>query len=173
MIQIIFTILLVLWVFVLIWSFSVAPYVPTKSTDIDRIDRILALQSWNKFLEIWPGDGRVIFTLATRHPNTHFTGIELSPLLYMFLKIRVWTYSLKNVTILFADALRHDISKYDAIYVFWTDTTVNTLIAPKINAELKGTGKFLSYGFPIDSWEGQYTRIKEKTTVLALHLYQR
>lgn len=63
---------------------SLAPFVPTKTRDLERVARILDLQPGETFLEIGSGTAKVSLFLAKKFPESKIEGIELSPLFYLF-----------------------------------------------------------------------------------------
>jgi tRNA G46 methylase TrmB len=47
---------------------SLAPWVPTKKTDLERINQIAQLKKGEKFLEIGCGDAKVCHFIAKNNP---------------------------------------------------------------------------------------------------------
>lgn len=152
---------------------SVAPFVPSFSKDLDRINRIVDLKKWQKFLEIWSWTARVSSYIAKNNPDSEVYGIELAfPLfLYSYLKNKCFWY--KNLKIMFWNALKLDFSQYDIIYVYWLIESVNNLIKPKIINEIKEEAKFVSYVFEIKQWDYKYELNKETNKDLSIHIYSK
>lgn len=52
---------------------SMAPWVPTRSKDIQRLLELLHMSPGEKFLEIGSGDGRVSLAVARTFTRAHIT----------------------------------------------------------------------------------------------------
>lgn len=116
-----------------VFSFaSLAPWVPTRRKDFERIAGIVGLRDGERFLEIGCGTAGVSLYMARKHPSSKITGIELSPFFYAISKTRAAASGLKNVEILFGNALNLDLGAYDAVYVFGLPDTVTKKVFPKI-----------------------------------------
>ena len=127
--------------------FSLAPWSPTRKIDFERINKILKLKKGEKFLDMWCGDSRVGLYLAKRNPKAHIVGIELSPILYLISKIRIWWSGLQNIEVIYGNALHQTLKKYDAIYIFWLPETIHEKVVPKLKQETKKDIRFISYSF--------------------------
>lgn len=104
--------------------FSLAPWFPTDSEDLERILDIIQLKKGERVLEIGCGTASVSLALARHHPEAHIVGIELSPFFYLISKIRTQMSSLKNIEIIYGNALHLDLSLFDVIYIFGMPKTV-------------------------------------------------
>ena len=75
-----------MWGWIFLWialpiiyaGISLAPWVPTRKRDIERLQDILRLQSGECFLEIGCGDARVCRAIAKMFPKNEIFGIELA-----------------------------------------------------------------------------------------------
>ncbi len=150
---------------------SLAPFVPTRSSDLERIAKILDLKKWEKFLEIGAGTAKVSLFLGKRFPESQITGIELSPFFYILAKVRVWFFGTKNVDILFGDALKKDLWIYDVLYVFGLPETISRKLAPKLLREMKTHSRFFSYCFEMTSSDFLQKKHKESPEILAIYEY--
>lgn len=68
------------------------------------------------------------------------------------------------------NAFVHDLSGYDAVYVFLMPETYEK-IRPKFETELKPGARVVSYVWPIPGWEP--TRVDEQIGALKMHYYER
>src|SRR5436190_906790 len=66
---------------------SLAPWVPTRKRDLERILRLAALKSGETFYELGCGDARVARYVARQRPDVHVVGIEMSPILYAIARL--------------------------------------------------------------------------------------
>lgn len=156
----------------LICSFiSLAPWVPTKKSDLERIHKLLHLQKWQKFLEIWCGTAQVSLYVANKFPKAEVIGIELSPILYVFSKIRVFFSGQKNISIIFWNALHLDFSKYDVLYVFGLPETISQKLFPKLEYWLKENAYLLSYCFQMKNNAFIEEKFKEKAEWNSIYKY--
>jgi SAM-dependent methyltransferase len=92
-----------------------APWVPTRKNDYERIVKLANLQPGMFFYDLGSGNGEMLFYLSRRY-DINCIGIEISPILYLYSKIKSLFY--KKVNILYGNFYKHDISKADVIYVF-------------------------------------------------------
>ncbi len=166
--ELIFYIILLISIFSF---FSLAPWVPTKSSDLSRIHKILWLKPWEKFLEIWCWTAKVSLYLAKHNPEAHVTGIELSPLLFIFSKLRVYFSGLKNINIIYWNALKQDFSTFDVFYIFGLPETVTKKIAPKLLEQMNDTARFFSYCFIMNNDNFIQTQHKEQKNVYSIYEY--
>lgn len=162
---------IVLLSLVIAWA-SLAPWVPTRTKDLERINKIAKLKPRQTFLEMGCGNGRVCSYIAKKNPQAKVIGIELAFLFYLFTKIRVVLFGPKNLQIVFGNALKYDISKVDVLYVFGLIDTVNTQIKEKVLREMKANAKLISYMFAMKEWKGKQKTYKEAPKIPAIHVYQ-
>ncbi|MDD4152028.1 MAG: hypothetical protein PHR68_05415 [Candidatus Gracilibacteria bacterium] len=166
-------IIILLLIILVFGFFSLAPYVPTKGKDLERINNILREAPWENFYEIGCGDGKVSYFIAKNNPEKTVIGIELSPLFYIISKIRYFLNPLKNLKIIYGNALNSDFSKYDIFYVFGLEETLENKLKPKLEKEMKNGAKIISYVFEIKSWKGKKTVYKENKDVLSIFVYEK
>ncbi len=166
----IFFIVLFFW---FLWFFSLAPFVPTRKTDLERIAKITHLQDNQTFLEIGCGTAKVSIFMAKYYPNNTIVWIELSPFLYIFSKIKAFFSWQKNLKIIYWNALHYDFSQYDIFYIFWTPTSLKDKIIPKFKQEAKENARLLSYCFSFEnSWLPE-KKYKENENELSVFEYRK
>lgn len=128
---------------------SMAPWVPTKKRDIQRLIKILDLKPGEKFFEIGCGDGRVSRAVAKAFPQSQITGLELAYPVWIMAKI-FWFFSpTKNCSMRLWNAFKQDFSHYDVIYVYGMPDKMWEKIIPKFLSEAKQGAKLYSYVFSI------------------------
>jgi cyclopropane fatty-acyl-phospholipid synthase-like methyltransferase len=125
-----------------------APWVPTRKKDIERLLDILELKKWEKFLEIWCWDGRVSFAVAKKFPKSKIVGIELAFPMYIIAKLRNINWP-KNLELKLANAFKQDFWNYDVIYVYGMPDKMGKKIIPKFLDQAKTWAKLYSYVFSI------------------------
>lgn len=146
-----------------------APWVPTWKRDVKRISKLLDLQSGESFVELGCGNARVCRHLKKEQPDAHVVGVELSVLQYGvgWLQNRLAS---SGVQMKLQNAFKHNLSDYDALYLFLMPETYEK-IRPKLERELKPGSRVVSYVWPIFGWEA--VQIDELEGAPKLFLYQR
>ena len=104
---------------------SGVPWLPTRRKDYNRIAKLASLKPGLFFYDLGSGSGEMLFYLSKQY-NLSCVGIERSPILYLYSKIKSLFYN--RVEIHYGDFLKHDLLKADVIYVF---------LHPKIYNKLK------------------------------------
>nr|MDD3720321.1 methyltransferase domain-containing protein [Candidatus Gracilibacteria bacterium] len=163
----------ILIVLLSLFSFlSLAPFVPTKNSDLIRLLKIINLKKGEKFLEIGCGTGKVSLFFAKNFPQNEIVGIELSPLFYIISKIKVFFSGLKNIKIVYGNAMKLDFSKFDIFYVFGLPETVTNKLSPKLEREMKDTSRFYSYCFKMSNDKFDEVRHKESSVLNSIYEYK-
>jgi len=135
-----------------VFSFlSIAPWVPTRNKDLERINELIKLKPWEKFLEIWCWTALVSIYIAKNNPNSDITWIELSPLFYIISKVKTKLSNQKNIKIILGNALKVDYSKYDVLYIFWMPDVLKNILFKKLKKELKTSWRLVSYCFKMEN----------------------
>lgn len=165
-------IVVVLVISLSISSFSIAPWVPSRRRDRQRINKLADLKSGQIFYELGCGDARVSAYIARHNPSAKIIGIELALPVYLYAKIRQVLFGPKNMNIIWANALHQDLSKADLIYTFALIKTINNDLKNKFVTELKPGAKILSYVFSIKDWPGKSETNKFSANDLPIHIYQ-
>lgn len=146
-----------------------APWVPTWKRDVKRISKLLELKSGESFVELGCGNARVCRHLKEEQPDANVVGVELSVLQYGvgWLQNRL---AGSGVKMKLENAFKHDLSTYDAIYLFLMPDTYEK-IRPKLEAELKPGARVISYVWPIPGWKEE--KLDELEGAPKLYLYQK
>jgi SAM-dependent methyltransferase len=146
-----------------------APWVPTWKRDMKRIAGLLRLRPGEKFVELGCGNARVCRHMKQSQPQADVIGIELSLLQYGigWLQNRL---AGSGVNMKLENAFKHDLTDYDALYLFLMPETYQK-IRPKLEAELKSGARVVSYVWPIPGWE--VTQVDELEGAPKLYYYER
>jgi len=131
-----------------IGGLSLAPFVPTFSSDVQRLKEILPRKKGARFLEVWCGNGKVSAYVAAEYPEYHVTGIEIAFPVYCIAKIRQFL-SKGNLKIQLKNALKEDFGKYDVIYIFGMPEHLEHKILPKFENEMQAGSMLISYTFSL------------------------
>lgn len=90
----------------------------TPVTVARRAAQLLAPRDGMRVLDVGAGPGKFCVIAARERPTCKFVGIEQRPLLVELAQRLAHRMSAANATFLQGDALEHDWSGYDALYLF-------------------------------------------------------
>ena len=110
-----------------------APWLPTYKKDFERIANLIKIRPRLTFYDLGSGNADLLFYLSKQY-GIHCIGIEISPVLYLYSKIKSLFY--KNVTIKYGNFFNHDLKKADIIYCFLTPK-VHHKLKEKLRKEIK------------------------------------
>ncbi len=130
-------------------GYSMAPWVPTRKKDIERVLEILQLNPKEKFLEVGAWDARISSAVARKYPQNSIVGIEMAFPIYFMALTRKLLFGPKNMKLKLGNAFKEDFWKYEAIYVFGMPDKLQKKIIPKFLLEAKKWTKIYSYVFSI------------------------
>jgi len=150
---------------------SIAPWVPTRKKDFERVHKCSDLKKGETFIEIGCGDARVTVYIARKNPEVEIIGIELSWVMYLISVLQVKLSRVKNVKIIHTNALKYDLSGADVVYFYALHDTFNLKLKPKLLKELKKGSRIVSYAFSLDDWSGKYTKDKPTKKDGVIHTY--
>jgi SAM-dependent methyltransferase len=125
-------ILIILIILIFIGGYFGAPWLPTLKSDFKRIEDLISFKNKKYFYELGSGTGNLLFYLAKKYNNVDFIGIEISPILFFYSKIKSLFY--KNVDIKFGNFLKYNLSQADIIYFFMQEKIYKKFLK-KINSE--------------------------------------
>jgi len=152
---------------------SMAPWVPTKSRDIQRLLELVNCKNWDKFFEIGCGDGRVSLAVAQAYPGVQVTGIEIAYPIFIIAKLRQFFLWKPNVSIRLANAFKQDFSHYDHIYVYGMPDKMSEKIVPKFMSEAKSWAKLYSYVFSIPEEFRKYAQSYGEENEAKIHVLEK
>lgn len=128
-------------------SSSLAPWVPTKVKDYQRINNLLGENNPQRFIDLGCGSAGLLVYLAKQNPQINFSGVEIALPLFLFAWLRVKLTGLKNITILYKNLFNVDLSKFDIIFVYGYPRSIKKRLTEKIKHEIKSPSILLSYVF--------------------------
>lgn len=144
------------------------PYVPTSDFKIKKFVEVLEIKKWQKFLDLWSGDWRILHAVWKKYRKIKLFWIENSFLPYRLSLKRKKENNL-DYTVYRKDFFKEDFSKYDVIYSY-TITYLMKKIWKKIKKECKPWTLFYSNSFEI-KWEKPYKKFKASETSL-IYVYK-
>lgn len=142
---------------------SLAPWLPTRRKDLERISRLAGLDKGQKFYEVGCGTAAVSTFLAKRNPEAEVMGIELAFPIYLLARARRLLCGAKNLKIEYGNALHKDYADADAVYIFGLPETVSGKLREKLERELRPGARFISYVFEVKGWQGSASFVDKPT----------
>jgi len=133
------------------------PYVPSSDFKVDKLVLELEIKKWQKFLDLWSGDWRILESIWKKYPELKLYWIENSYFPYK-LSLKRKEKNKLDYTIYKKNFFKEDFSKYDVFYAFMIDYLM-LKIWTKIKKECKTGTLFYSNSFQI-KWEKPYKTIK-------------
>lgn len=128
------------------------PYVPLPRKSLAKALELLDLQEGDRFIDIGSGDGQVLGKAMEMYQMpVEFFGIETKRILIWFSNL---LYKNKGATFLREDALKHNYSEYNKVFLYMT-YDFNELLAPKLLKELKPGSRLVSCHF---DFGGEFTK---------------
>jgi len=116
--------------------FSKVPFVPVLGRIVNEIIFILDLKDDSVLYDLGCGDGRVLFAAMKDFPNRSALGIERAPFPYICVKIRQFFSRTKNVSIVYGDFFKLDLSPSTHVFIYLSPSALDDLL-PKFEKELK------------------------------------
>lgn len=138
---------------ILLAAFSMAPWVPTRKTDLERVNDLLDLKPGEIFYDLGCGDGRICHYVAARNPDVKVYGFELAYPLYAWARLKQVFRPKKNLTIKLKNVFNLDLSKADCVYLFGLRKTLNDRLKDKFEKELKKGARIYVYDDEIEGWD--------------------
>jgi len=101
--------------------------------------------------ELGAGWGRLAFSLARRCPESRVVAYELSPVPWMFLKLRAFVFGPRNLKIKRRNFFKDDLSKASLVVCYLYPGAM-TKLSSKLLLELKPGAEVISNTFEIPAW---------------------
>jgi len=101
--------------------------------------------------ELGAGWGALAFPLARRCPEATIVAYELSPVPWLFMKIRGFIFRPRNLKIIRRNFLKDDLSKASMI-VCYLHPQAMLKLSPKLAVELKSSAKVICNTFELPAW---------------------
>lgn len=138
---------------ILLAAFSMAPWLPTRKSDLERVNDLVALKDGEVFYDLGCGDGRVCHYVAGKNPNARVVGFELAYPLYFWTKLKSLLWPRSNLKVKLRNVFKQDLSGADAVYLFGLRKTLNNRLKDKFKNELKKGARILVYDDEIEGWD--------------------
>jgi protein-L-isoaspartate O-methyltransferase len=135
---------------------SLAPYLPTPDSVVDRMLQAGKLQPGETMFDLGSGDGRIVIAAAKKYKAIAI-GVELDDALVVKSKARIYALGLdKTARIIRGDLMEQDYSSADLVTVYlWPES--NKKVARLLEQQLKKGARVVAHDFPMDSWKPSAT----------------
>ncbi|OGJ50924.1 hypothetical protein A2335_03345, partial [Candidatus Peregrinibacteria bacterium RIFOXYB2_FULL_32_7] len=114
---------------------SLAPWVPCRTKDLERIFKLAKLKKNEVFYDLGCGDGKTIF-YANKHFGVKSIGLELALPMFLVCKIRQIFYRNKNIQFKYKNLFKENLSNANAIYVYGMKDSLKNQLKDKLIKEL-------------------------------------
>ncbi len=132
--------------FLLTPLFSKVPFVPVRKKVLNEIISALKLSNQSVFYDLGCGDGRVLFAANKLNPKARCVGVEIAPFPFFWAKTRKFFNHSENVSILYGDMLRTNISSATNIFLYLFPRIMDSLLL-KLEKELSPGTRVVSCDF--------------------------
>ena len=132
------------------WLTGISP-VSSTSRSSRNIIKTVSPEQKGVICELGAGWGRLAFPLARRCPKSRVVAYELSPVPWMFLKIRAFLFGPKNLIIKRRNFFKDDLSKASLVVCYLYPGAMAKL-STKLMLELEPSAKVVSNTFEIPTW---------------------
>lgn len=148
------------------------PFVPTPEPVVRRMLTVADLKPGEVVYDLGAGDGRILSS-AVKDFNAKAIGVELHESRYEAIAKRIEREHLSNsAAAIRADFFQINLSRADVVTLYLL-TSVNSMIKPKLERELKVGARVVSHDFPIHGWVPLYVeKVRDRVNSHIVYLYQ-
>ncbi len=140
-------------------------WLPTKKKDYNRIENLVSLREGMVLYDLGSGTGDLLFYLSRKY-KIKCVGIEISPILYLYSKVRSLFY--RNVKIKYGNLFKYNLSGADIVYAFLHPDMYKEL-KEKIYREVKKETRIILACWPFLNEEP--LKASEKNKGIPYYLY--
>ena len=127
------------------------PFVPSPDPVVRRMLSLAEVKAGELVYDLGAGDGRILSS-AVKDFDAKAIGVELHETRYEGIAKRIEREHLGNSAwVIRGDFFNVDLSQADVVTLYLL-TSVNSLIKPKLEHELKAGARVVSHDFPIHGW---------------------
>ena len=127
------------------------PFVPTPEPVVRRMLRVANVKPGELVYDLGAGDGRILLS-AVKDFDARAIGVELHESRYEAIAKRIEREHLGgSAGVIQGDFFNINLSQADVVTLYLL-TSVNSMIKPKLEQELKPGARVVSHDFPIHGW---------------------
>ena len=148
------------------------PFVPTPELVVMRMLTLAGTKPGELVYDLGAGDGRII-SLAVRSFGATAVGVELHEQRFRTISERITKEKLEqSASVIHGDFLDVDLSNADVVTLYLLPS-VNSLMRPKLERELRYGARVVSHDFPIEGWfPMQVETVETEHKTHAIYLYK-
>ena len=166
---------LVLWLWYWHTGRTQVPFYPSNPAVWRAVAAILPVNRTCRVVDIGSGLGGLALYLARHFPHCAITGVELSPLPWLFSWLRVsWLracFQVHNLTISRRDYATLNLADFDVVFAYLSPAAMPSLW-DKVQAEMRSGSVLLSYEFdiPLQPPDEKYCATDMRATLYAWYI---
>jgi len=127
------------------------PFVPTPEPVVRRMLTLADVRAGELVYDLGAGDGRILYS-AVKDFDARAVGVELQESRYETIAKLIEREQLCNSAgVIRGNFFHTDLSRADVVTLYLL-TSVNSMIKPKLERELKAGSRVVSHDFPIHGW---------------------
>jgi len=151
-------------------TLSFAPYVPARSSDLERIASLAGLRDGDTFYDLGCGDGKIVFHIS-RLKNVKATGIESSFILYLACLAKKILPGNNNAEFKRGDLFAGKYPDADAVFIYPNCAANASRVYGKLKGENKKPLKLIIYRFSVPDIKADLTDKPERYSY-PIYLYR-
>jgi|SRR5581483_1268479 len=150
---------------------SLAPYVASPQSIVDRMLELADLKPGEKLYDLGSGDGRILITAVT-HFRAKAVGVEISDDLVRSTNARIRQLGLDNdAHVIHGNFLDVDLSPADVVTLYLA-TDANEMLRPNLEKELKTGARVVSHEYAVPGWKPKLVDKGTDRNSHTVYLYQ-
>ncbi|PIQ77305.1 hypothetical protein COV82_05175 [Candidatus Peregrinibacteria bacterium CG11_big_fil_rev_8_21_14_0_20_46_8] len=147
-----------------------APWVPTPIARVREMLKLANVKPGDKVFDIGCGDGRMV-QVAAKEFGADATGVELSPLVWSWAKIRNF-FLRSKAKIRYADCRSLDYRNANAIVCYLLPDFLKK-VRTKLEREMPHGSRFVSYAFQVEGWKPVHVEPRDpKRRLSPIYVYE-
>ena len=148
------------------------PFVPTPDPVVRRMLTVADVKPGELVYDLGAGDGRILCSVV-KDFNAKAIGVELHESRYEAIAKRIEREHLgHSAGVVRANFFHVNLSQADVVTLYLL-TSVNSLIKPKLERELKAGARVVSHDFPVNGWIPIYVeKVRDRFNDHMVYLYQ-
>jgi len=149
---------------------SLAPYVPTPQSVVDRMLELAAVTSQDVVYDLGCGDGRIVITAAKKY-GARGVGVDINPQRIQEAWANAKQAGVENLVFFqVQDAMTIDVSAASVVTLYLL-TSSNLKLRPILTRQLKPGSRIVSHAFSMGDWKPTKTESIQDSTGYKRTLY--
>ncbi len=157
---------------------AIAPWVSSRTSDIERIIQRIDLKPGENFVDLGAGDAKILAgVLANAEKNKHrprpsINGVEISLMAYFLGRVKLFFIAEKaRINFRLMSFFKYPLATADVIYCFLTPEAMKR-VKPWLEMNVRPGARLISYVFPVPGWTAALID-KPSKNQLPIYVYHR